>query len=709
MNDQLCRLMTAAACLLHAGCAAASRVDVSDGASLQRALADAAPGTTISLRAGEYVLEPVAFVDSTCGNCEDPSETVPATRGVRISGTRIRLAGADRDEVVIRTRAGYGILFEDCNDCVLRGVTVSDGERDADGRATDAAIVVRRSTVTVEDCVLRDNVGDPAVVAQTVVGIAGVAVREGGDVTVRGCAITRNSWDGIALYRGARAHIHDNVIDGVDRAAGGRVGGGRGVGIGMTWDARAVVERNRVTRYWKGIGIFVDADADVRENVVEDILTWGISLWGPDGATPAARIERNIVFETGACGVMIDRPDGGAEPGTLTDNVVMRTGLNERYDSGEPYCWQRPIARHHVPAGFIERDNALLHNRQPDNAGAAPPPLAEALRLPAGATDLMQRLETHAALGASLVFTTHSLVEVPATFAQHRILVRPVTPAGDTLVFYTDTGGGLNMIYTTTADRLDMPRERFAMGTDTVPMTPWPAWAPGLGIPAPMDSITPLAAGLVVMPLTREALMTHDSATAGFLGRHWFAGRVWTIDYPRQRLFLRPDGSLPPHKPARRVDLGFLTDSTGRRTTHFPRIRIAVEEDSLDLLFDTGATLLLNDSALAVLADGGPARRASSFISTIVFHRWRERHPDWRVIEGATAFGADLIEVPHITIAGTRVGPVWFESRPAGTFENYMSGFMDLPIVGALGGNALRFFRVTIDYPGAAAVFEPGG
>jgi parallel beta-helix repeat protein len=404
MTNNLLTAIRLAGCLMLAGCATLPRTDVRDGPSLQRALAEASPGTTITLRTGQYVLDPVAYTDSTCGNCQDADEDVPATLGARISGSGLRLLGVHRDSVVIHTRAGYGLLFEDCHECVMRDITVTGGIRDADGRATDAAIVVRRSTLMIDRCAIRDNIGDSTVVASTVVGIAGIAVREGGDVTVSGCDITRNSWDGIALYRGARAHIHDNTIDGVDKAAGGRVGGGRGVGIGLTWDARAIVERNRVTRYWKGIGVFVEAEADVRENIVEDILTWGIALWGPDGATPDARIDRNIVYRTGACGVMIDRPDGGSAPGTLTDNLIVRTGQNQRYDSGEPYCWQRPIARHHVPASFVEQDNVLFDNRQPRDAGAAPPPLADVETLPLKAIDLLQTLSGYPAGARAVVF-----------------------------------------------------------------------------------------------------------------------------------------------------------------------------------------------------------------------------------------------------------------------------------------------------------------
>jgi hypothetical protein len=355
-------------------------VDAGESGSLSRALASAAGPAVFLLAPGHYVLEPAAYTDPTCGNCEDATESVPGTLGLLITGRGITLRGAHQDSVVIHTRAGYGLLFEDCAHCSISGVTITGGVRDVDGRATNGAVVVRRSTVTLENCTMRDNIGDSAIVAATVVGIAGIIGREAADFTVRDCVIRRNSWDGIALYRGATARIMDNIVDGEDSASGGRIGGGRGVGIGLTWDARATVERNLVTRYWKGIGVFVQADADVRENVVEDILTWGIALWGPAGATPTARIERNVIHRTGACGVLIDRPTGGAAPGTLTDNLIIRTGQNERYDDGTPYCWQRPVARPQVPDGFTDRGNVLFDNRQPRVAGSAPPPAPELMR-----------------------------------------------------------------------------------------------------------------------------------------------------------------------------------------------------------------------------------------------------------------------------------------------------------------------------------------
>jgi hypothetical protein len=51
----------------------------------------------------------------------------------------------------------------------------------------------RRSTLTIDGCVTGDDIGDSAVVAATVVGVPGIAVRVAGDVTVRGCDVTRDA------------------------------------------------------------------------------------------------------------------------------------------------------------------------------------------------------------------------------------------------------------------------------------------------------------------------------------------------------------------------------------------------------------------------------------------------------------------------------------------------------------------------------------
>lgn len=375
--------------------------------NLQRAVAGSTGPTRFVLAAGHYYLASTTFTDSTCGNCESAATPVPASYGLLLRGRHIELVGSSADSVIIYTNAGYGILFDGCDSCSLRGVTITGGTRDADGRATSAAVVVRRGNVSLDSCSIRDNIGDSATVAKVIVGIAGVVGRERSDIHVSNCSIRRNSWDGIALYRGARAEIRDNVIDGVDKAAGGRVGGGRGVGIGLTWDAGAIVERNMVTRYWKGIGVFGDARAVIRDNVVEDILTWGIAYWGAETGGPVATIEQNIVYLTGACGAMIERnaPDTGVEPGGFSRNVLVRTTQAQRYDSGEPYCPQRPIARVKVPARFAVSGNLVYDVRQPGDWVQEPTTSVEELK--ASASPLVARLRGSPALRSARFFSEY--------------------------------------------------------------------------------------------------------------------------------------------------------------------------------------------------------------------------------------------------------------------------------------------------------------
>jgi hypothetical protein len=303
-------------------------------------------------------------------------------------------------------------------------------------------------------------------------------------------------------------------------------------------------------------------------------------------------------------------------------------------------------------------------------------------------------------------------VEIPTRYDEHRWFVTPVTQGGETLSFYTDSGGGLNMIFAPAADRLKPPREKIDFEGEKVETVAWQDLAPGSPIPGPaLDG--PAGGRLIVVPYEGEIRMisppTESGAPrdTGFLGQLWFADRVWTFDYPGRRLFLRSPGDVPPHEPAHRVQLGFKTGPDGRRVRQFPRIPVKIDGETLDLLFDTGATTLLTPAGLAALGDGRSAERAASFIADSVFKRWRERHPAWKVVEKAEqGSGAAMIEVPAVEVGGYTVGPVWFTHRRDAAFHEYMSQWMDRRVEGALGGSGLQYLRVTVDYPNAVAVFE---
>ncbi len=192
------------------------------------------------------------------------------------------------------------------------------------------------------------------------------------------------------------------------------------------------------------------------------------------------------------------------------------------------------------------------------------------------------------------------------------------------------------------------------------------------------------------------------------LGQHWFADRIWTFDYLNEKLILwNKTPSIIEKESKHRVKLAFKSNIFGKRTLSFPRIKIEVDGEEIDVLFDTGATTFLTKKALEELNDKRAATRATSFITNVMFEKWRKNNPKWRIIEKAeSTTGEAMIEVPKLKIAEYEVGPVWFTRRANTNFHEYMSKFMDKKIEGAIGGNALHHFIITVDYPKALAVFE---
>jgi hypothetical protein len=181
---------------------------------------------------------------------------------------------------------------------------------------------------------------------------------------------------------------------------------------------------------------------------------------------------------------------------------------------------------------------------------------------------------------------------------------------------------------------------------------------------------------------------------------------VWTFDYPEHDLILHHQPFSPsPAEAAHALTLGFLHE-WGICTGHHPRFTIRVDGQPIEALLDTGATVRLTPEAMQVVGEPGASERATSFISTRLFDRWHESHPDWRVIKkGCEMSHEDLIEVPEVEVAGQHTGPLWFTRRGDGSYA-WISSFTDAPISASIGGNCFRHFRLTIDYPGAVAYLE---
>jgi len=310
-----------------------------------------------------------------------------------------------------------------------------------------------------------------------------------------------------------------------------------------------------------------------------------------------------------------------------------------------------------------------------------------------------------AVFAVSLVASFEALAgeRLPVHFDRHRIFLSATAPDGKALIFQTDTGGGFNAVTQSVAATYSLAdKGSAASGDETLKLVEFPAFVEDSGIPAPVPD--PWLDGNLAV-VADERLETD-----GFLGSRWFAGSIWQFDYPEETLTRLEASDVPPGFEA--VHLGFRADESGARDLNFPRITIEIDGESLEMLLDTGATALLTDSAAAAYGLPPETRVAASYIIRSRFDQWRDRHPDWRVIdEGEVVTGRafPMIEVPEARVGGVSVGPVWFSVRPDNTFKNYMSSMMDKQVVGAVGGSMLQYLRMIIDYPEAKAYFQRPG
>lgn len=289
---------------------------------------------------------------------------------------------------------------------------------------------------------------------------------------------------------------------------------------------------------------------------------------------------------------------------------------------------------------------------------------------------------------------------LPAEFRHGRVIVQPALPSGETIEFYTDTGGGWNAVQAGAAERLALePGAPIMEGEQTIRTVKFPEFAPDRWIPAPNPAYA-LDGRLAIAP---EGMLHEE----GFLGGRWFADRVWAFDYAKGTLHLLDQAQAWPG--SNRTPLGFQVGEDGKRTLHFPRVAVEVDGETLQMLLDTGAMLTLTADAAREFGLQEGALVAGSFITQKVFERWAAKHPDWPVIQSGDLIrgkSAPMIRVPEIRIAGIAAGPVWFALRPNPAFEQWMSSMMDAPIVGAIGGSGLKHYRMVIDYPNAVAHFS---
>jgi len=191
-------------------------------------------------------------------------------------------------------------------------------------------------------------------------------------------------------------------------------------------------------------------------------------------------------------------------------------------------------------------------------------------------------------------------------------------------------------------------------------------------------------------------VMERKTIQAGFNAEGLLPGHVLeryqvVIDYANHQFTLALPGTLKMK--------GTRLNTPVQKASGFPRLEVTVAGKTYGFLLDCGA--------------------AYSMISQDVLDIWAKEHPDWPRATGAVG-AANMIGAPVevglsvIRVPKGELGPLQFKAagmvaRPKGVFESRMSQLMTAPIIGALGGNVLRNYRVQIDYAEGATYLEQTG
>jgi hypothetical protein len=285
---------------------------------------------------------------------------------------------------------------------------------------------------------------------------------------------------------------------------------------------------------------------------------------------------------------------------------------------------------------------------------------------------------------------------LPAVLEDLYLVLVPVAEGHGPLRLQVNSGGP-SLLFEEAAERMGVLSPESSPPEASLPRFREDAWIPGLEAGADAPARIPVGPG-GGGPLNLD----------GLLGVDWLRGRTWTFDYPGRALLVRAPGDLPLHGPDERMDL--ILDQEDAGGAAIPVIRIQGAGLAMTAAIHTMSGAELTDEAVAAVGDLRPGRRAISRLAASRFDDWRERHPDWRVVEGAeVGTGEAIMEIRGLVIGSVELPPLWVLRTPDEEVEARLEAPVSGPVAILLGGDVLREFRVTLDFVGGVAVFEPAG
>jgi hypothetical protein len=248
--------------------------------------------------------------------------------------------------------------------------------------------------------------------------------------------------------------------------------------------------------------------------------------------------------------------------------------------------------------------------------------------------------------------------------------------------FWIDTGGGAFLITEALARKLGMEWEEVIESDEGRFASCSPPALSLAGMPVRLEHTQ----ALVV--LGQSGHMTPGLFADGLICGSLLAQHHVVFDYPHQQFTLATPGTLTPQ--------GIPLATPIHPESGFPRLEVQIDGQTYGMLLDTGAS--------------------HTMISRRLLDTLAAAHPDWPRAHGAvgTANMGDeqldtkkcMVRLAECTWGPYQLADVSVVSRDPGVFEERMSPWMAGPIVGALGGNVLRCFRVEIDYAGQTTYLE---
>jgi hypothetical protein len=192
-----------------------------------------------------------------------------------------------------------------------------------------------------------------------------------------------------------------------------------------------------------------------------------------------------------------------------------------------------------------------------------------------------------------------------------------------------------------------------------------------------------------------------------------------SVDYPHKTIesVAEPHAGTPVPAPHAGTPVP-LTMGVGRASipslppTALATIDVTVAREPLTLLLDTGATARVRDPVKRLMPDAEPVHQVC-LIEMPVLERWRRAHPSWTYAEAAFDVAGDkegtaspAILVPELRIGNQLALPTWFVARRDASTFAAVSKQVQKAVVGDLGGDALRRWRVTFDFKNERLLLE---